>query len=100
MILELRALGLQVESQKPIIVYYNRQPVGEYVADLMVDEKVIVELKAARQISQEHKAQLLNYLKATAVEVGLLLNFGMTPEFDRFVFDNSKKGSLGWMKPE
>ena len=64
---------------------------GEYYADILVDDKVIVEIKAAKSIASDHKAQLLNYLKATDKEVGLLLNFGPKPEISRKVFDNNKK---------
>ena len=64
---------------------------GEYFADILVDKKVIVEIKAAKALASENEAQLLNYLKATDVEVGLLLNFGPKPEVRRKLFDNSKK---------
>ena len=64
---------------------------GEYFADILVDNKVIVEIKAARGLASENEAQLLNYLKATDVEVGLLLNFGPKPEVKRKLFDNSRK---------
>ena len=65
--------------------------VGEYFADIKVDDKVIVELKASKNLTSDHHAQLLNYLKATDIEVGLLLNFGPKPEISRKVFDNSRK---------
>jgi len=74
---ELRRRGLQVEQQVPIRVYYAGEPVGEYFADLGVEGKVILELKAAEAISPAHEAQLLNYLRATGMSVGLLLNFGI-----------------------
>jgi len=98
--LELTKLGLQVEQQKQIVVYYEGQAVGEYFADLVVNGVVIVELKAIRQLLDEHEAQLLNYLKATTIEVGLLLNFGPKAEFKRKVYDNARKGSLIWTRPE
>ena len=91
LLLELRRRGLQVEQQTPIKVYYAGQVVGEYFADLLVEGKVIVELKAAEAISPAHEAQLLNYLKATGISVGLLLNFGPRPEFRRKVFTRSPK---------
>jgi GxxExxY protein len=69
-----------VERQKPIKVYYGSEVVGEYFADLLVNDQVIIELKAAETIYEEHEYQLLNYLKATTIEVGLLLNFGKKPE--------------------
>ena len=88
--LELRAMDLFVEKQKQIKVFYEAIEVGEYYADLIVDNCAIVELKAAESLCEEHEFQLINYLKATEVEVGLLLNFGKKPEFKRKVFSNSK----------
>ena len=76
MIIELRLRGVKVESQKPIRVSYKGEPVGEYIADMLVDEKVIVELKAEKEYNRKHEAQLINYLKATKLKVGLLINFG------------------------
>jgi len=98
LVLELRKLGLQVEQQKPIAVYYDGQVVGEYFADIVVSGGVILELKAVRQLLKEHEAQLLNYLKATAVEVGILLNFGPESDFRRKVYDNDRKGPLTWIE--
>ena len=95
---ELRESGCRVETQKPIEVYYHGQQVGEYFTDMLVDNVVIVELKAVKTLLKEHEAQLLNYLKATLIEVGLLLNFGPEPQFRRRVYDNDKKGALSWMK--
>ena len=69
----------------------------EYFADLLVAGTVIVELKAVKRLLPEHEAQLLNYLKATPYEVGLLLNFGPKPEIKRKAFDNSRKGSMRWL---
>ncbi len=89
MYIELREMGMFVEKQKPITVNYMGNKVGEYFADLVVNEKVIVELKAAEALCEEHEYQLINYLKATDLEVGLLLNFGKKPEFRRKVFANS-----------
>ena len=74
----------------PIKVFYEGHNIGEYFADLCVEDKVILELKASETLSQAHEAQLVNYLKATEIEVGLLLNFGKKPEFKRKVF--TKKG--------
>ena len=82
------------------MVYYDGQVVGEYFADVVVNETVIIELKAVRQFLKEHEAQLLNYLKATQLEVGLLLNFGPKAEHKRKVYDNARKGSLTWTKQE
>ncbi len=100
LILELVKLGLQVQQQMKIAVYYNGQVVGEYWADVVVNDLVIVELKAVRQILKEHEAQLLNYLKATPIEIGLLLNFGPTATIKRKLYDNERKGSLAWTQAE
>ena len=86
--LELCNMGLFVEKQRRINVYYDAQKVGDYFADLIVDEKVIIELKASEALCEEHELQLINYLKATEIEVGLLLNFGKKPEFKRKIFSN------------
>lgn len=94
--IELRKAGLQVEQQREIEVYYERQIVGTYFADMVVNEVVLLELKAIKHLLDEHEAQLLNYLKATLMEVGLLLNFGPTASVKRFVFDNDRKGSMDW----
>src|SRR5262245_33770893 len=91
LVIELRRMGLRVEQQAKIKVYYEGIEVGEYFADLLVEECVIVELKTAEALCEEHYAQLLNYLKATKIEVGLLLNFGPKPEARRKVFDNDRK---------
>jgi len=96
--IELRNLGLEVTQEARIVVYYDGQVVGEYLADLLVAGVVIVELKAVKGLLKEHEAQLLNYLKATPHEVGLLLNFGPEPEVKRKAFDNSRKGSLHWLE--
>lgn len=93
-----RRLGVRIEQQVPIRVHFDGVLVGEYSADLLADDKVIVELKAARSLAEEHEAQLLNYLKATPYEVGLLLNFGPKPEYLRKVLDNSRKGNFAWLK--
>jgi len=82
-----------------LTVYYGQRVVGEYLADLVVEGAVLVELKAVRQLCQDHEAQLLNYLKATSFEVGLLLNFGPRPEVLRRVYDNGRKGALTWLSP-
>jgi len=80
--------GLIVKQQLPIAVRFDGEPVGEYFADLVVDDSVIIEVKAAKSIASEHEAQLINYLKATRFQVGLLLNFGPSAEFRRKVFSN------------
>ena len=88
---ELKNNGFEVESQKQIKVYYKNVEVGEYYADLIVNDKLILELKATEAITEAHEFQLLNYLKSTNIEVGLLLNFGKKPEFCRKVFQNYRK---------
>ncbi len=96
--IELGRLGLDVVQEAPITVYYGDEVIGEYRADLLVQRAVIVELKAVKRLLDEHEAQLLNYLKATPYEVGLLLNFGPRPDLKRKVYDNDRKGSLAWMR--
>ena len=92
LLLELQDVGLQAISQQKITVYYRDQPVGDYFADIVVNDTVVIELKAAEALREEHKAQLLNYLKATTKEVGLLLNFGKKPEIKRVIYTNDRKG--------
>lgn len=89
--IELKRMNLKVDQQKNIKVFYDEFEVGDYFADLIVEELVIVELKAAERLCEEHETQLINYLKATNLEVGLLLNFGKKPEFKRKVFSNDRK---------
>ena len=94
MYFELKARGLKVESQKEIKVYFKQQLVGEYYADLIVENKVIIELKAAEVLMNAHVARTINYLKATPIEIGMLLNFGSEPEFKRLIYTNNKKSNL------
>lgn len=89
--IELKRANLKVDQQKNVKVFYNEFEVGDYFADLIVEDLVIVELKAAEILCEEHEAQLINYLKATNLEVGLLLNFGKKAEFKRKVFSNDRK---------
>jgi GxxExxY protein len=91
MMIEFKKENISAVSQYAIKVFYQDKIVGEYFADILVDRKVIVEIKAAKSLSLENEAQLLNYLKATDIEVGLLLNFGPKPEVKRKVFDNLRK---------
>jgi GxxExxY protein len=88
MLIELGKLGLNVQKQVPIKVFYDEQLVGQYFADIIVEETIIVELKAAEGLREEHEFQLINYLKATELEIGLLMNFGKTPLFKRKIFTN------------
>ncbi len=94
MYFELKSLGYKVEAQKQIKVYYKKQLVGEYYSDLLVEDKVIIELKATELLMNAHVAQIINYLKGTSIEVGLLLNFGEQPEFKRFIYTNERKINL------
>ena len=91
MVIELNKDGIPVIPQSPIKVLYDDEVIGEYFADLLVAEKVTVEIKAAKNLIVDHEAQLLNYLKATDIEVGLLLNFGPNPQIKRKAFDNQRK---------
>lgn len=85
---ELKKSGLFCETQKQIKVFYQETEVGIYYADIIVNNSVIIELKAAEAIIEEHEFQLINYLKATEIEIGLLLNFGKKPEIKRKIFSN------------
>lgn len=89
--IELIKAGLAVERQKQIKVYYYDSEIGEYFADLVVNDLVIIELKAAETLMEEHENQLINYLKATDIEIGLLLNFGKKPQISRKIFTNKSK---------
>lgn len=89
--IELQNSGFRVETQKPIKVHYRKQLVGEYYADMIVNDVVIIELKAVESLCEQHETQLLNYLKATNIEVGLLLNFGKKPTMKRKIFTNNNK---------
>ena len=91
---ELKNFGLNCERQKKIDVFYKDNLVGEYYADIIVEDKIILELKTAEAICEEHEFQLINYLKATEIEVGLLLNFGKKPEIKRKIFTNDRKSIL------
>lgn len=87
---ELKALGMKVEQQKPVSVFYKGVNVGDYIADLLVEESVLIELKSVKTLSDIHKSQLLNYLVATNKSVGLLINFG-SPRIEIKRVLNSKK---------
>ncbi len=88
---ELELLDIKAEQQKQIKVHFKEKLVGEYYADLLVENAIILELKAAENICEEHQAQLINYLRATEIELGFLFNFGKEPEFKRKIFTNDKK---------
>jgi GxxExxY protein len=88
---ELRKRGFKVVQQAPIHVHYDGVIVGEYFADLVVNDALILELKSVESILEEHKAQLLNYLKATDIDVGLTLNFGPQPQISRKIFEIARQ---------
>jgi len=94
----LKEIGLVPVRQKELKVYYHGEVVGEYKADMIVNDVVLLELKSVEKLINVHDAQMLNYLKSTEIEVGLLLNFGRQAEFHRKIYDNSRKGSLSWAK--
>ena len=87
----LRNSRMRCAKQEPIKVYFDGELVGDFKADILVEDKVILELKAVNAINDAHVAQTLNYLKATEIEVGLLLNFGPKPEVKRKIFDTARK---------
>jgi len=91
LLIELKKTGISAAVEYPIKVFYDNVVIGEYFADILVEDKVILEIKAAKELAEEHSAQLLNYLKATQFEVGLLLNFGPKPEVKRKAFANIRK---------
>ena len=95
LVMALREAGLAVECQVPVPVWFRRQKVGDFRADMLVEKKVLLELKSSRSIDLGHEAQLLHYLKATEIELGLLLNFGTRPQFRRLLFDNERKEIRG-----
>jgi GxxExxY protein len=94
LLIELKKIGLQAEPEVRISVFFEGREVGEYYADIIVEGIVILELKAIDVLCEEHSYQLINYLKATELEVGLLLNFGKKPQIKRKIFDNIYKKSL------
>lgn len=92
LLIEIRSQGLNAAKQIPIEVYYKENNVGNYFADIIVENKIIIEIKAGENgLIEEHELQLINYLKATDKEVGLLLSFGKKPEFKRKIFTNNNK---------
>ena len=91
LMVEFRKRGIYVEQQKRVDVWYDGIRIGEYYADIIVNHTIVLELKAASGIAPEHEAQLLNYLRATDIELGFLLNFGPRAEFIRRIFSNERK---------
>lgn len=88
---ELKDRGFDVVPQRRCAVHYKGREVGEYFSDIIVNDLIILELKACETILEEHELQLQNYLKASAIEIGFVLNFGKEPEFSRKIFSNNKK---------
>jgi GxxExxY protein len=93
MVIALIQAGLKVEREVPVPVFFRGQVVGDYRADLRVDRLVLVELKTVRALEPSHEAQLFHYLRATNIEVGLLLNFATKAQFKRIAFENARKKS-------
>lgn len=91
MIVELNKNGYEVEHEKKIEVFYKNEVVGTYIPDLIINKSVILELKCVEYLIEAHENQLINYLKATECEVGLVLNFGEDPQFKRKIFTNDLK---------
>jgi len=89
--LALESAGVRIHSPVKIPVWFRGKCVGQFEGDMLVEEAVLLELKVARCLERAHPAQLLNYLRATNIEVGILLNFGLKPEFKRLLLDNSSK---------
>ena len=94
MLIELTQSGLNADNQTPVKVFYQGNIIGDYFADIIVDRKIIIELKAVENIIPEHEVQLVNYLKATNIEVGLLLNFGPKPQYKRRVLTDEYKNQI------
>ena len=91
LLIELTEMGFNAEINKRIYVYYKDRVVGDYIPDMIVEDIFICELKANESLSEENESQLINYLRAIEIEVGLLLNFGKRPEIRRKIYDNDKK---------
>lgn len=91
---ELKRMGFRCEAQQHVEVFFKGNKVGDYYPDLIVDDRIILELKTVETLCPEHEAQLINYLKATNIEVGLLLNFGASPQICRRIFTNDRKLNL------
>jgi GxxExxY protein len=95
MVVALTQSGLDAIREVSVPVWFRGTKVGQYFADVLVNDIVLLELKAARTLERAHEAQLLHYLRATKIEVGLLLNFGIRPQFRRLLFDNERKTIRG-----
>lgn len=91
LLIELRKMKLTCSAQCPVKVFYDEIQVGYYMADIIVNNDIIIEIKAAENLADQHEAQLTNYLRATDIEVGVLFNFGKKPQFKRKVFSAEYK---------
>ena len=87
----LTSKGLTVRRQIEVPVWFRGHKIGDFTADMLVEKSVLLELKGGRALDAAHEAQLLNYLRATEIEVGMLFSFGLKPEFKRFAYDNARK---------
>ncbi len=92
LMIELAELNVKSEAESPVKVYYEEKLVGDFIADLLVEDKVIIELKAVKELNEAHEVQLVNYLKATGIEVGLLINFGEKVVVKRRIYSDADKG--------
>jgi len=94
LIIQLGKVGFNVKKQCPIKVYFDGQIIGDYFCDIIVDDSILIELKSVESLVVAHKKQIINYLKASEMELGLLLNFGEKPQIERFIFTNDRKPLL------
>ncbi|MFO0970010.1 MAG: GxxExxY protein [Gemmataceae bacterium] len=99
LLIAFREAGINAEAKKKLRVYFRGQAVGDFEIDLIVEGMVLLETKGGKSLAPEHEAQILNYLRATTIEVGLLMNFGPKAEFRRFAFDNERKKGLPPQRP-
>jgi len=90
LVVKLNKIGIKAEQQYPISVYFENEIVGDFVADVLVEDKIIIELKAVQELNEIHEAQIINYLKATGIEIGLLINFGPKIQIKRRIFTKNK----------
>ena len=95
MAVALREAGLSAMRQVAVPVWFRGNMVGDFRADILVEDRVLLDLKSARVLERSHEAQILHYLKSTKIEIGLLLNFGQRPQFRRLLFDNERKKIRG-----
>ncbi|HXT18229.1 MAG TPA: GxxExxY protein [Gemmatimonadaceae bacterium] len=92
--IELERHGIRFTREQPVDVFYDGRPIGRYRTDFIIEGRVVVEIKASRAFDESYDKQVLNYLRATRMELGMLLHFGPKPSFKRYIFENSRKGAL------